>query len=210
MAANKSLSPLYENQIYHVYNRGNNGENLFYKHDNYSYFLQQYYFHLSPYLETFAYCLLPNHFHLLVRIKSYKDFPEQREAISLRNGISIAPEYLASEHFRRFFIGYAKAINKQESRTGSLFQKPFKRKPVNDEHYFSQLVYYIHANPQLHGISDDFRTYPYSSYNSLPSEKSTKLLREEVLEWFGSKKSYYIFHDQEQNIKPIKDLMIEE
>src|ERR1700679_1071786 len=164
MANDKVLSPLYENEIYHIYNRGNNGENLFYKPDNYNYFLRQYDRHLSPYLETFAYCLLPNHFHLLVRIKSYKDFPKS-DAIPQRDGIAtkeIEPEHSTGEHFRRLFIGYAQAINKQQVRTGSLFQKPFKRKEVSNQQYFNQLVYYIHANPQTHGIADDFRDYPYS------------------------------------------------
>lgn len=62
--------PLEFDRYYHIYNRGNNRENLFRKPDNYHYFLQLYTKHIHPITDTFAYCLLPNHFHLLVRIKA--------------------------------------------------------------------------------------------------------------------------------------------
>ncbi len=199
--------PLYSNNCYHIFNRGNNSENLFYKHDNYLYFLQQYDYYLSNYLETYAYCLLPNHFHLLVRVK---DFNKQK--IELKKGLKTLtePNEIVSELFRRLFTGYAKAINKQEERTGSLFQKNFKRIVVSNEFYFNQLIYYIHANPQRHGIVEDFKKYPYSSYTSILSEKPTKLLRKETLEWFGSKQSFETFHNREQSLKDINGWMIED
>ena len=78
--------PLYENGYYHIYNRGNNGENIFCKHENYLYFLKQYNHYLGDYLDTFAYCLLPNHFHLLVRVKEKEQFP-QTDAIASSDGI---------------------------------------------------------------------------------------------------------------------------
>src|SRR6476620_11518170 len=66
--------PLYPDSYYHIYNRGNNGDNLFYKKENYFHFLKKFNHYLDHYLDTFAYCLLPNHFHLLVRIKDFKEF----------------------------------------------------------------------------------------------------------------------------------------
>lgn len=200
-------SPLYSNGCYHIYNRGNNSDNLFYKHENYRYFLQQYNYYLQDYLDTFAYCLLPNHFHLLVRVK---DFEDKNPALKRGQKTLTGVEEIVSELFRRLFTSYAKAINKQETRAGSLFQKNFKRKEVADEHYFSQLIYYIHANPQHHGIFDDFRDYPYSSYQSLLSDKPTKLSRNEAISWFGDRDAYRIFHKEVHNEKAICKWLIEE
>ncbi len=204
-------SPLYPDKYYHIYNRGNNGENLFYKKENYFYFLKRYNYYLNDYLDTFAYCLLPNHFHLLVRVKPEVAFSEERLSKFQKPGKSApTPSEAVSEQFRKLFMSNAKGINKQESRTGSLFQKNFKRKPVEGEHYFSKLIYYIHANPQQHGIIDDFKFYPYSSYDSLLSDKPTKLFRNEAIEWFGSKDSFRAFHTGSHSMGDMSALVIED
>ena len=57
-----SPSPLEYGQYYHIYNRGNNGENLFFEERNYPYFLKLYAHHILPVADTYAYCLLRNHF----------------------------------------------------------------------------------------------------------------------------------------------------
>ena len=62
--------------FYHIYNHANGIENLFRTEDNYHYFLKKYHQHISPIAETWAYCLMPNHFHFLVRIKEEKDLIE--------------------------------------------------------------------------------------------------------------------------------------
>lgn len=110
-------SPLIEGNFYHVFNRGNNRENLFYSLRNYTYFLRKFDEHLSEFLDTYAYCLLPNHFHFLVRVKEWRT-----DSIAQSDGIGEVSAQI-SEQFRRFFIGYSQAINKQERRSGSLFQK---------------------------------------------------------------------------------------
>ena len=72
--------PLLYGQYYHVYNRGNNGETLFCEERNYPYFLKLYAQHIEPVAEAYAYCLMPNHFHFLVRIK---DKDEDRQSWSI-------------------------------------------------------------------------------------------------------------------------------
>lgn len=68
--------PLQYDTVYHIYNRGNNGENLFIEERNYRYFLRRYGRHIHPVVETYAYCLLRNHFHLLIRVRTRDDFRE--------------------------------------------------------------------------------------------------------------------------------------
>jgi len=167
--------PLYKNNIYHIYNRGNGKEKIYYKSENYLYFLTQYEKFISEFVDTFAFCLLPNHFHLLVRIK--RGEPE-----------------IISEAFRKFFISYSMSINKQQQRKGSLLQRGFKRKLIEDEKYFYSAVYYIHSNPIHHGLINDLTKYKFSSFNLLSGEKETKLCRNEVIDWFGGKENFIDYH----------------
>ena len=92
------------------------------------------------------------------------------------------------------------AFNIQQDRTGTLFQTPFKRAIVDSDQYFTQLVYYIHANPQLHGLIDDFREWKWSSYDRILIEKPSKLKKQEVINWFGNKNAYKEFHSVNQKI----------
>ncbi|HJW89895.1 MAG TPA: hypothetical protein VJ436_04560 [Anaerolineales bacterium] len=100
----------------------------------------------------------------------------------------------ASQAFSNLFNAYAKAINKAYNRTGSLFEHPFGRKVINSEAHLTRLVVYIHQNPKKHGLVEDFRRWPYSSFRALISTKPTFLKREEVLEWFGGREGFESFH----------------
>ena len=119
--------------------------------------------YIEPVAETFAYCLLSNHFHLLVRIKSVE---EQAETETQTGPVSeTGPVFTPKDPSRQFnnlFIVYAKAINKAYQRTGALFESPFKRKLVVNDRYFTYLIAYIHQNPRKHGFVKDFRDWPYS------------------------------------------------
>ena len=165
-----SPTPLEYDQYYHIYNRGNNGEKLFFEERNYPYFLKLYAHHILPVADTYAYCLLRNHFHALVRIRT-----EEEQAVQTK---------VPSQQFGNLFNAYAKAINKAYDRTGSLFEHPFGRVPVTSESYLVHLVTYIHQNPQKHGFVTDFRTWPHSSYHAVLSQQATHLERDEVLAWF--------------------------
>jgi len=120
-----------------------------------------------------------------------------------------SPESIVSAAFHRFFTSYAKAINKQQKRHGSLFENPFKRKIVEHAGYLTYLVFYIHANPQLHGICRDFRQYAWSSYERILTEKPSILRNDEVIHWFTDKVNYLAYHAQRIEMEKIKELMLE-
>lgn len=98
-------------KYYHIYNRGNNREDLFKEEKNYDYFLKLYAHHIDPIAETFAYCLMKNHFHLLIKIKEKEEI--ERHAKFLKLGKSLDP----LQSFKNFFISYSKSINKSYGRT---------------------------------------------------------------------------------------------
>jgi hypothetical protein len=203
MPARNFRIPIEPEKFYHIWNRGNNRENLFYSSHNYEYFIRLYAGHLDPVVETYAFCLLPNHFHLLVRTKSFLEVSPAGETSNTRknNPVSLA--------FQRFFTAYSQAINIQERRTGSLFEKPFKRLEINTTRQLANLVHYIHTNPQKHGIIDDFRQYPWSSYNRIIRDKPSKLKKEEVMNWFSTKENYVNYHARIIDLDELKDIIIE-
>ena len=198
----EKLNPPEPGKYYHIYNRGNNRENIFFEERNYHYFMQLYAKYIEPVADTFAYCLMRNHFHLLLRLKTCR-VSETRQVLELD-----AREI--GQQFNNLFNSYAKAINKAYNRTGSLFQKRFGRIEVTSDSYFSALINYILRNPQKHGFVEDFRDYPYSSYHAMLSDRATRLKREEVLAWFAGKERFEQFHGAAADTKPIEYLVVED
>jgi REP element-mobilizing transposase RayT len=185
---------------YHIYNRANGDENIFREARNYTYFLQQYTKYIEPIADTYAYCLLRNHFHWLVRLLTEE---EARHVLHLPASKSYNP----TQFFSNFFDSYAKAYNKLYQRYGGLFQRPFGRILVTTDAYFLNLVQYIHFNPQKHGFVSDFREWEYSSYHTLRSDKPTPLQRGFVLEQFNGRAGFEEFHQQTHPEQPIASMI---
>jgi putative transposase len=188
-----SPSPLEYGQIYHIYNRGNNREDILLEERNHRYFLNLYARYIEPVADTYAYCLLKNHFHVLVRILTVE---EQEQTFRVSETLKVFKPISPSQPFSNLFNAYAKAINKAYGRTGSLFEHPFGRVPVTSDAHFVYLIAYIHQNPQKHGFVDDFRDWPYSSYPAILSQKRTRLKRDEVLDWFQGREGFQVSHQR--------------
>jgi putative transposase len=198
-----SPSPLLYDTYYHIYNRGVNGENIFLEERNYALFLRLFEKYLLPVTDLFAYCLLRNHFHLL--IKTLRVSPDknhqtrQRASPNQSQGKPRKPlgsERYISDQFSNFFNAYAKSINKAYGRTGSLFQHPFGRVPITSDRQFWNVIAYIHQNPQKHGFVRDFRDWKYSSYDVILMAKSSVINREKTIKWFGTREEYLSLHKE--------------
>lgn len=209
-----SPSPLIYDTYYHIYNRGVNGENIFFEERNYEHFLNLYAKHLEPVCDLFAYCMLRNHFHVSLRVKSENEILEtlrvssvnprhvgqgslpNKEASRARKPLGsdgLGSKYV-SDQFSNFFNAYAKAINKAYGRTGSLFQHPFGRIPITSNRQFWNVIAYIHQNPQKHKFVKDFRDWKYSSYGIILSDKKTSVNRSAVMDWFENREQYIELH----------------
>ena len=149
-----------------------------------------------------AYCLMPNHFHFLIRVEvrellilemlkknrlNLRGLSRSSTGVEIDNFISSLekdPENLEGlddllstyliQQFSNLFNGYTKAINKRYRRYGSLFVPRFKRKEVDTQAYLINLLPYIHANPVLHGFSMEYGEWPYTSYDQLLIKESWK------------------------------------
>ncbi|HSF81052.1 MAG TPA: transposase [Anaerolineales bacterium] len=180
-------TPLHFGRYYHIYNRGNNRENIFIEERNYQYFLRLWEKYIEPVAETYAYCLMRNHFHFLVRIKDFEYIPDR---ISHRK----PPIGILGQQFSNLFNAYTRTINSSYQRTGALFQRPFKRVEVSSEAYLLRLITYLHQNPQIHGFVEDFSQWSHSSYRALLANQPSFLKREQVIEWFGDREHFEAYH----------------
>jgi len=183
--------PLELGRTYHIYNRGTNGEALFRTRRNYAFFLQRYAYYIEPVAETYAYCLMGNHFHVAIRTR---EAGEQADYDAARSDGTLFKALSPSRQFSSLFNAYAKAYNHETGRTGSLFEHPFHRKVVGEEAYFWRLIAYTHRNPQHHGFVDDFREWPYSSYSTFLADKPTQLPRDVVLQALGGRAAFAAAH----------------
>ncbi|MDZ4794609.1 MAG: hypothetical protein SGI83_10050 [Bacteroidota bacterium] len=196
-----NIQPIIEGQYFHIYNRGVNSENLFKEERNYSYFLQQYKFYCADVLETLAYCLLKNHFHLLVYVKENVTTPR-------KDGKGMY-KMVASKQLSHFFNSYAQAINKAHKRTGPLFESPFERKWVDDERYLRSMIFYCHRNSQHHDFVKDFRDWEYSSYASIVRNDNSFVAADKVLQRFGDVQSFEKAHSVFLKDKEMEQYIIE-
>ncbi|MCP9291571.1 hypothetical protein [Gracilimonas sediminicola] len=190
---------LQSGRTYHIWTHANGDDNFFRCKDNYHYFLKKYRLHVHPVVDTFAYCLMPNHFHFMVRVKSEDeilDFVRKKkkkpnfQGFQNLEGLSKA----ISQQFSNLFNAYTKAYNKKYDRKGSLFMSNFRRKLIESDEYFVRLFVYIHNNPIHHGFTDDLNDWPFSSWHAYISKKRTGIRTEEALEWFGDIDSLKAIH----------------
>ena len=147
-----------ENNIYHIYNRGNNHASIFFDEENYLFFLQKLKKELTPYCKILAYCLMPNHFHLMVWVGDLETRPT---AQSGRTGSDIFSRKIGT-----VLSSYTQAINKQQNRTGSLFQQKTKAKCLTQsgENYPKICFHYIHQNPLRAKLVTKMEDWEFSSF----------------------------------------------
>ncbi len=193
--------------FYHVYNHANGNENLFRYTENYNYFLKKYGKYIEPVAETLCYCLMPNHFHFLIRVKNESSFCAFIESSSGKplqgfqtlEGMGAVAKIAAINRittlqFSHLFNCYTQSYNRLFNRKGSLFIPRFNRKEIDSNDYLTKIIHYIHYNPIHHGFCKSIDVWPFSSYKTILSDKPTKLSREMVLQWFGGHKEYIQFH----------------
>ena len=185
------IDEIEEGYFYHIYNRGNNSEKIFFSEENYAYFLKLLTKYIFPVADIYAYCLLNNHFHILVRIKEKNEIEINKLKFST---VEKPKEVSASRQFSHFLNAYSQAINKKYARTGSLFEKRFERKRISDNHYLRQVILYINTNPLKHNLVEKPKDYKWSSYNSHISNAKTKLKRKEVIELFDDVENFVLCH----------------
>ncbi len=199
-----NLEKLIPGNTYHIFNKAIGKDKLFISDKDYSYFLQKFDRFILPIADVLAYCLIPNHFHILLDIKEYDNLKTE-----LPKKYDDTPDIFISQVFSNFFNSYTKSYNKANRRAGRLFCYPYKRILVEDDDYLTYLINYIHRNPVHHGITESFSEWKYSSYNAIVSNKPTKVDRNLVLSLFGSKDEFITFHEENKTKHGIEKFVFE-
>ena len=175
---------------YHLYNRGNNFQAIYFERENYLYFLRLLREHITEVAEVIAYCLMPNHYHLLARL--------------LMDDLSTA--------MQSFALAYTKAVSKRYGRVGSLFQGPFKAVHVDLDEYLLHLSRYAHLNPVTARLVKQAEDWEFSSYREYLGLRDGSLPNPEiVLSRFPSPDAYRAFVEAygERDQKLIEKLMLD-
>ncbi|MCW3808007.1 hypothetical protein [Plebeiibacterium marinum] len=201
-------------QLYHIYNQGNNRQKIFFTRENYLFFLDKIHKHILPYCDVLAWCLMPNHFHLMVKVNSFYSPGDYKH---LANSHPVNKKHLANSHpgsktlnnsIAIILRSYTRAINIQEKRSGSLFRQGTKAKCltlseeitpafrntnagtiINTE--ISELQYpqvcfeYIHQNPVKAGLVNTIYEWEYSSAKDIAGTRNGKLINRNIIEEYG-------------------------
>ena len=159
---------------YHVYNRGCNRQDIFANEGNYVFLLRRGKSYLKDArVSVIAYCLMPNHYHFLLR-------SEEDEAI---------PRFI-----QRLFNSYTQAFNKQQGRSGTLFEGRAKSVLVDRDEYAVHLCRYIHLNPVRAGLVRHPEEWPYSNYLEWVERRQGTLMdRAFVRQYFPCAADYEAF-----------------
>lgn len=210
------LTSFVNQNFYHVFNRGVNKQEIFNSPDNYERFLQTiFYYQFSgpkprfsthkrfrvkdfsnnpKIVDIICYCLMPNHFHFLLRqIKE--------------GGIT--------EFISKVSNSYTKYFNTKHKRIGPLFQGEFKAVPIETDEQLLHVSRYIHLNPFVSELINDLAAYPYSSYKNFIEPASVGFcITKPILDFFKNPKEYEKFindhSDYAKELEKMKHLLIDE
>lgn len=173
-------TPFVQGLYYHIYNRGNNRQSIFFQPENYLYFLRNVKRYIAPLAKVVVYCLMPTHYHLLLCMQT-PEFLKNSEVFSGQ----------ISNAMMRLSVSYTKAINKRFSRVGALFQGQFQAKPIQTYSHLLNLCVYIHGNPVKDGLVALPEDWIYSNYLEWLGQRDGTLVdREFIQEHFGSPAEY--------------------
>jgi len=161
--------------IYHIYNRGNQQQTIFYNRENYIYFLDKIKKYIFPCSDILCWCLMPNHFHFLINANEYscKEVPKP--------GIPV--QYL-TENIRLLLSSYTKGIQKQQGFKGNLFQQKTKAKPVSGSKndYAFTAFNYIHQNPYKAMLVKKMEDWEFSSFRDYTGNRNGHLCNKRLAE----------------------------
>jgi REP element-mobilizing transposase RayT len=179
--------PLVNNHYYHIYNRGNNHGNIFFENRNYHFLLNRIKENFKSAAEIIAYCFMPNHFHIIIKISDDEKF---------------------SKVVNKTFISYTKAINKAYNRSGHLFEGRYQYKLIPDNNYLLHLSRYIHLNPVKANLVNKADEWGFSSYNVFIGKTNDESIMHSIITDQIDDYESFVNSYQEDDDDYLKDLLM--
>ncbi|MCX6277746.1 MAG: transposase [Bacteroidetes bacterium] len=178
-------------KYYHIYNRAKNGDPLFENEEAFRFFMKLYKSHIAPIAETYAYCLLHDHLHLLIRIKDDAE------------GSLFKP-------FAILFNSYTSGYNRHNGKEGRIFKFKLKRIEIRSLPNFREMIRYVNQNPWRHGVTDHPGSYRFSSFRSTITNGPTIIAKDKIMRQFGSSENLEASLLNQVDESKIKLLLLEE
>ncbi len=187
--------------FYHIYNKTVTGRKLFETDSDYHDFWERYTKYFLPYFDTYAYCLVPNHYHFLVKVKDIEEIDVSLEKTNAAKKYSNGEEsinFFLENQLSRMLSGIAIKYNNRSGKVGALFKEGTKRVELKTESRVIYQLCYIHHNVIHHHLGKNYGDWKYSSYIAYLSDKDSQLDRSFVIELMGG---IDVFHDLHRDFK---------
>ncbi len=167
----------YPDKVYHIYNRGNNSQRIFFNRENYLFFLRKIRNSFLDDCHILAYCLMPNHFHMMIQPTEKGCFQKEGQVVPVQSLTSKIATLQSS---------YTRAIQNQENIKGSLFQQKTKAKllatdALPSKNIVATCLHYIHQNPLKAGLVNQLEDWEFSSYNDYAGIRNGTLCNRELV-----------------------------
>jgi len=186
------------NKLYHIYNQGNDKQKIFFSRENYLYFLKKIKLHILPHADILAWCLMPNHFHLMVFVHTLEISVDNQTKMN----IILGKVQNMNDSIGLILRSYTRAINKQENKSGSLFKTHTKAeciaqikgitpsfcitryetetaKRITEAEYPQTCFSYIHSNPVKAKLVQKPEDWEFSSFRDYCGMRNGKLINRE-------------------------------
>ncbi|MEO6356855.1 MAG: hypothetical protein ABIU77_06215 [Ferruginibacter sp.] len=200
-------SPFLPDNHYHLVFKSIDGILLFRQNSDYTIFLERFQQFTSLALNTWAYCLLSNHAHFIIKTKSIKaiakeigeiDFAKQtvamKKLLAASNKDAVLDEMMERQ-INSFMVSFANYTKNKYRHHGGLFQKPFKRLEVDTDSWLQTAIIYVHLNSLKHKVFNDYAAYLQGSYFYFIQQCNTYCASEEVLAFFDGLKQFISLHE---------------
>lgn len=148
--------------IYHIYNQGNNRQHIFFRDENYLFFIEKMRQHLLPHCDILAWCLMPNHFHWMVRVNTLTIDIQDSDGVTSSHPVTKQRSF--NDNIAILLRSYTRAINKQEKRTGSLFREATKAECLNKPDGITP-AFFNTSQGTLIQVHDSNEDYPNICFN---------------------------------------------
>jgi putative transposase len=197
------------NCYYHFVCKSIDGLLLFLDSKDYLVFTDRFKKFTDEFLEIWSFCLIPNHTHHIVKIKSLEtiknsvaNFPFSNRTKAMLSFLEdstneIALDKMIDRQMNSFLVSYANYYNNNYQRQGGIFQKPFKRIAIDDDAHLQHAIVYTHANAQKHDIANDYKKYPFSSYITIIKNDEYYTNSKSVINFFGGIEKFIQIHDSQ-------------
>lgn len=159
------------NEMYHIYNQGNNRKLIFFSRDNYLFFLKKIKLYILPHADILAWCLMPNHFHLMVYIHTLEIYTH-----GVTQSHPVSKKRTLNDNIAIMLRSYTRAINKQNKNSGSLFREATKAECISKAKGITPSFYTTYHGSEI-WVANPEKQYPQNCFNYIHTNPvETKLV----------------------------------